>query len=174
MEPVVDSRFYIGKLVDIDRIFGKLCFSKELVNAIKNKMDLYTERILSDEKTDDLTLEEIKVIAMSRFSFDRNNEFSERFLNRIPEQINLCYFRYFVSIFVRKELAEQNLIDQEFIDSYIARVEINSEYEKEALDIIKKAKYWLEYRTPKATNLRIKEGWERFKTEKDSYYVIVH
>lgn len=169
MKPVTHFCFNNKELLDIDYIFiSELYFSKELVNAIKKKMDLYTEQILSDEKTDDLTLEEIKVIAISNCNFNQNHELKEKFLNRIPKQIDLCYFRYFVSIFVEKELAKQNIIDQEFINSYMARVKTNSTYEKDALNKIKKAKRDFEFWTPKATNLRIEENWERFKTEEYS------
>ena len=167
IKPVTDLRFNNNELLDINYTFiSGLHFSKELANAIKKKMDLYVEKILSDEKTDCLTLEEIKVIAISNFNFNQNQKLKEKFLNRIPERIDLCYFRYFVPIFVRKELAEQNLIDQEFINSYMDRVKINSECEKDALNEIKKAKEDFEYWTPKATNLRIKKNWEDFKSAK--------
>ena len=167
IKPVTDLRLDNNELLDINYTFiSGLHFSEELANAIQKKMDLYVEKILLDEKTDCLTLEEIKVIAISNFNFNQNQNLKEKFLNRIPEQIDLCYFRYFVSIFVRKELAEQNLIDQEFINSYMDRVKINSEYEKDALNEIKKAKEYLEYWTPKATNLRIKKNWEDFKSAK--------
>ncbi len=165
MEPVTHSCFNNSELLDIDYIFtNEFHFSKELVNAIKKKMDLYAGQILSDEKTDYLTLEEIKVIAISNFNFIQNHELKGKFLNRIPKQIDFCYFRYFVSIFVRKELAEQNLIDQEFINSYMDRVTENSKYEKNALYKIKSVKADFEGWTRQATNLCIEECWERFKS----------
>ena len=167
IKPVTDLCFNNNELLDINYTFIRgLNFSKELANAIKKKMDLYVEKILLDEKTDCLTLEEIKVIAISNFNFNQNPELKEKFLNRIPKRIDLCYFRYFVSIFVRKELAEQNLIDQKFINSYMDRVKINSECEKDALNEIKKAKEDFEYWTPKATNFRIQKNWEDFKSAK--------
>ncbi len=175
MEPVTNSSSNNRKLVDIDDIFREPRFSKEFINAIKKKNDSYIIQILSDEKTDCLTLEEVKIIAMSNFSFNKNHEVSKRFLNRIPKQIDFCYFRCFVSILAKKELAEQNLIDQKLINSYMALVKTNSKYEEDALDKIKNVKEDFEYWTPKATNLRIEKDWERFKSEESSlicYYTL--